>query len=96
MLITMPQTLTLEERMSHMEQDLASLKSQVDRLRPKNNDADQIIGLATSEPAAVDVPQRVNPWLAGDGMFRDDPLFDEWQRAIAEYRREVDGIVDAP
>ena len=29
-------------------------------------------------------------------MFRDDPLFDQWQRAIAEYRREVDGIADAP
>jgi len=23
-------------------------------------------------------------------MFRDDPLFDEWQEAIAEYRHNVD------
>ena len=31
-----------------------------------------------------------NPWDAVVGMFRDDPLFDEWQAAIAEYRRKVD------
>jgi predicted RNase H-like HicB family nuclease len=31
-----------------------------------------------------------NPWDAVAGMFRDDPLFDEWQEAIAEYRRKVD------
>jgi hypothetical protein len=45
---------------------------------------------------AEDLPQRANPWLAGADMFRDDPLFDDWQRAMAEYRREVDGIPDAP
>jgi len=31
-----------------------------------------------------------NPWDAVAGMFRDDPLFDEWQEAIAENRRKVD------
>ena len=31
-----------------------------------------------------------NPWIAVAGIFRDDPLFDEWQEAIAEYRRKVD------
>ncbi len=31
-----------------------------------------------------------NPWIKGAGMFRDDPQFDEWQAAIAEYRRKVD------
>ena len=29
-------------------------------------------------------------WQAMAGMFKDDPLFDEWQKAIEEYRREVD------
>lgn len=24
------------------------------------------------------------------GMFKDDPLFDNWQKSIAKYRREVD------
>ncbi len=79
-----------------MEQDLAKLKSDVDRLRPTQDKIEQITGSAKGEPAAVDLPQRANPWLSGAGMFRDDPLFDEWQRAIAEYRREVDGIADAP
>jgi len=23
-------------------------------------------------------------------MFRDDPLFENWQKSIAEYRREVE------
>jgi hypothetical protein len=31
-----------------------------------------------------------NPWLAVAGMFRNNPLFDEWQAAIEEYRRKVD------
>jgi hypothetical protein len=30
------------------------------------------------------------PWIWGIGMFRDNPLFDEWQAAIEEYRRKVD------
>ena len=80
----------------HMEQDLAKLKSEVDRLRPSENDTSQISERVEAGSAAVDVPQRANPWLSGAGMFRDDPLFDDWQRAIAEYRREVDRIADAP
>jgi hypothetical protein len=31
-----------------------------------------------------------NPLLAYAGMFRNDPLFDEWKAAIEEYRRKVD------
>jgi len=81
---------------SYVERDLAKLKFQVDRLRPAQDKIEQITESAEAEPAAVDLPQRANPWLSGAGMFRDDPLFDEWQRAIAEYRREVDGIADAP
>lgn len=67
----MSPTPTLQDRLSHVEQDLAQLKSAVDHLRSKEHGAE-------------------NPWLKGAGMFRDAPLFEEWQRAIAEYRREVD------
>jgi predicted RNase H-like HicB family nuclease len=28
-----------------------------------------------------------NPWVAGAGCLKDDPLFDEWQEAIQENRR---------
>lgn len=31
-----------------------------------------------------------NPWAEFAGMFKDDPLFDDWQKSIAEYRREVE------
>jgi hypothetical protein len=81
----MPQAPTLEERVSHIEQDLARLKSRLDRL-PAGNDS------APDEAAN----KSGNPWLEGAGMFRDDPLFDDWQLAIAEYRREVDANPDAP
>jgi predicted RNase H-like HicB family nuclease len=40
-------------------------------------------------PLEIDTTEE-NPWDAVAGMFRDDPLFDEWQDAIAAYRRKVD------
>jgi predicted RNase H-like HicB family nuclease len=40
-------------------------------------------------PLEIDTPEE-NPWTAVAGMFRNEPLFDEWQEAIAEYRRKVD------
>jgi predicted RNase H-like HicB family nuclease len=35
-----------------------------------------------------------NPWLKMEGVFKDDPMFEEWQQAIAEYRRERDAEPD--
>jgi len=35
-------------------------------------------------------PTEDHPWVQGAGMFRDNPLFDQWQEAISEYRRQVD------
>jgi hypothetical protein len=34
--------------------------------------------------------QTEHPWLKFAGMFEDDPDWEEFQAAIAEYRREVD------
>ena len=31
-----------------------------------------------------------DPWLAMAGMFRNNPLFDQWQAAIEENRRKLD------
>jgi hypothetical protein len=87
---------TLEERLSHVEQDLAKLKSQVDRMRPKGNWIDQITGSFKDDPEGHPLPHSVNPWLEGAGMFRDDSFFDDWQEAIAEHRREADRVADAP
>jgi hypothetical protein len=46
--------------------------------------------------AMLDLPHSPNPWLEGAGMFRNDPLFDDWQRAIAQYRCEANELADAP
>jgi hypothetical protein len=39
---------------------------------------------------ALEFPAGDNPWRQMAGMFKDDPLFDDWQKAIAEYRKEVE------
>lgn len=33
-----------------------------------------------------------HPWLRDAGIFKDDPTWDEFQAAIAEYRREIDEV----
>jgi hypothetical protein len=43
--------------------------------------------------ASLEIPVQ-NPWTAMAGIFKDDPLFDEWQQAIAEYRREREADTD--
>jgi len=48
----------------------------------------------------LDIPgtegRRGNPWLRVAGVFKDDPLFDEWQENIAANRRRDDAPEDAP
>jgi hypothetical protein len=43
---------------------------------------------------SITVPE--HPWSRLAGMFEDDPLFDEWQRATAERRRDMDNEPDVP
>lgn len=43
-----------------------------------------------AEFVSLEVTETENPWLRMEGIYKDDPLFDEWQRAIAEYRKQVD------
>ena len=45
---------------------------------------------------SLNVPAADNPWIQCAGMFKDDPYFEDWQRAIAEYRRQVDEDPDRP
>lgn len=49
---------------------------------------------ADAELIQLDVPAAENPWLRLEGVYKDDPLFDEWQEAIAEYRRQADEDVN--
>jgi hypothetical protein len=46
--------------------------------------------------AMIDLPSGTNPWLDMAGIFHDDPFFDEWQQAIADYRHERNENPDAP
>jgi hypothetical protein len=43
-----------------------------------------------SSLVSLDVPGANNPWLRLDGVYKDEPLFEEWQRAIEENRRKED------
>ncbi|MEK8019502.1 MAG: hypothetical protein VSS75_021730 [Candidatus Parabeggiatoa sp.] len=52
-------------------------------LKVVNGDSVNQASLSSSSP-----PE--HPWLKFAGMFKDDPNWDEFQAAIAEYRREVD------
>lgn len=39
---------------------------------------------------AVEVPAKAeHPWMPYVGQFENDPLFEKWQAAIAEFRREL-------
>ena len=59
------------------------------------------LNLIEQRPAAVErevaelksqsAGQRLgNPWTRMQGMLADEPLFDEWRRAIEDYRRQKD------
>jgi hypothetical protein len=46
--------------------------------------------------SVIELPGEMNPWLSGAGVLRDDPLFEDWRQAMADYRREADQAEDAP
>ena len=45
---------------------------------------------AGAEIVTLDIPIAGHPWLPYAGMFRDDPLVEEWKEAMAERRRRAD------
>ncbi len=51
---------------------------------------------AGAEISALEVAVQVHPLAAYAGMFKDNPLFDAWQQAIADYRRQADQDSEAP
>jgi hypothetical protein len=61
------------------EEVLAKLREQLDA-RLRNG----------SEVVSLDVPVEPHPLAQFAGMFKDDPLFESWQKSIAKYRREAD------
>jgi len=65
----------------------ATPKEALARLREAINH--RMVGGSVLVPMEIDTTEE-NPWTAIAGMFRDEPLFDEWQEAIAQYRQKVD------
>ena len=39
--------------------------------------------------------EQSDPWIKFAGIFKDDPLFDEFVKDIATYRRELDAEIAA-
>jgi hypothetical protein len=48
-----------------------------------------------AEIVSLEIPESEHPLAPFAGMFKDNPLFDEWQQAMAEYRRQVDEEAEA-
>jgi hypothetical protein len=43
----------------------------------------------------LEVPAGPHPLAQFVGMFKDDPLIDEWKEAMADYRRKINEDPDA-
>jgi hypothetical protein len=49
-----------------------------------------------AELVSLEVGSETNPWVKFAGMFQGDPLLDDWKRAMAEYRKEVEADPNYP
>ena len=49
-----------------------------------------------AEVRTLSIPGPEHPLAQQAGVFKDDPTFEEWQQAIAEYRRQRDAEPDLP
>lgn len=52
--------------------------------------------VAGAEIRQLEFPENEHPLKRFAGMLRDEPLFDEWQKAISDRRRELDADPDVP
>jgi hypothetical protein len=97
-----------EQRLAALEQEVARLKQRLDQVLSQASWLERVAGSMKDEPEfeevvklgaairqSIEVPTADNPWVRLEGVYKDDPLFDEWQAAIAEYRRQVDLDRDA-
>ena len=51
---------------------------------------------AGAEIAPLEVASREHPLAAYAGMYEDNPLFDAWQQAIADYRSQANEAGNRP
>jgi predicted RNase H-like HicB family nuclease len=74
----------LSARGATREQAIAKLQTKIQTRLQKEK----------SEIVAIEIGAQPHPWMQFAGMFKDEPLFDDWQNAIEEYRRKVDSEPD--
>ena len=67
----------------------ATEQEALDRVRDLIRD---LLGRTQLVQVEVDVPenQTDNPWLSRAGLFADDPTWDDFLQAMADYRRQLD------
>jgi hypothetical protein len=73
----------ISARGSTREEALAKLRAKIPA-RLKNG----------TEVVGLEIGRQSHPLAEFAGLFKDDPLFDDWQKAIADYRRRVDNDPD--
>src|SRR5437899_471337 len=61
------------------EEALTKLRA---KIQSRLNKGTEIVGL--------EVGPQPHPWMEFAGMFKDDPLIDEWIQSMAEYRQQVE------
>ncbi len=49
-----------------------------------------------AEIVPLDLGQESHPFAEFVGMFKDDPLIEDWKKDMAEYRRKIDEQPDLP
>ncbi len=47
-----------------------------------------------AEIASLEIASDEHPLAPYAGMYKDNPLFDAWQQAIVDYRRQADDAVE--
>ncbi len=80
---------TLAARVATLEKELARLRRLVEPAARSGNRVPR-------PPRRKKTPSAEEAWLRMGGIFKDDPLFDRWQQAIADYRREVEEDPNRP
>jgi predicted RNase H-like HicB family nuclease len=49
-----------------------------------------------TELVSLEVGPETNPWVEFAGMYKDDPMIDDWKKAMADYRKKVDEDPEYP
>jgi predicted RNase H-like HicB family nuclease len=51
---------------------------------------------AGAEIASIELPVTEHPWASFAGTLKDEPLAEDWDQAMAEYRAKVEADPDSP